>query len=406
MRISKIIHTWFLIVIFILLLVSELFDISILKYTDEIIEIFCLFYLLYTLQIKENFYFLIGILCIFIIGIIGNLFSRYDRTFIMIVEDFLLILKFPIIFISLMSFSNQKLTKCKHKKSINILFKFACLFTLIVFANCFYKYLTVGGRVAFLNNTYAGTAGLFSVLFSYIIFSYYRIKKIVLPIYAYLFLGMNFVTTIITQSNISILIFIIMTGYFIYERVFEPKIKGNYLLFICLFVVSALAFLVSYNKLVAYFTTKNAPRYLFLSNSFSLANKYFPFGVGFGLFGSTIAERYYSPVYYDLGFNEIWGVMPGQFLNDTFYPTILGELGYFGLLIYMLFLLSCYKNISGVKNNINFNRIVLLAFLVSGFTSNFFNSAIGTCFAVSFVIFNVHPKNIQKNYRKIGLNNI
>ena len=60
MRISKIIHTWFLIVIFILLLVSELFDISILKYTDEIIEIFCLFYLLYTLQIKENFYFLIG----------------------------------------------------------------------------------------------------------------------------------------------------------------------------------------------------------------------------------------------------------------------------------------------------------------------------------------------------------
>ena len=75
-------------------------------------------------------------------------------------------------------------------------------------------------------------------------------------------------------------------------------------------------------------------------------------------------------------------------------------------LILIFILISCYKNISGVKNNINFNRIVLLAFLVSGFTSNFFNSAIGTCFAVSFVIFNVHPKNIQKNYRKIGLNNI
>lgn len=65
---------------------------------------------------------------------------------------------------------------------------------------------------------------------------------------------------------------------------------------------------------------------------------YVPFGSGLGSFGTAAAAKEYSPLYYDYGLNEIWGLTPENpnFLADAFYPT-LAEFGIVGLLFFLWF---------------------------------------------------------------------
>jgi len=84
------------------------------------------------------------------------------------------------------------------------------------------------------------------------------------------------------------------------------------------------------------------PRNVLYRTGVIIAEKHFPFGVGFGRFGGEIAARYYSPVYDRYKFSQIHGLWPkGRFLRDTFWPMILGELGFVGFIAYggvMIFL--------------------------------------------------------------------
>lgn len=70
----------------------------------------------------------------------------------------------------------------------------------------------------------------------------------------------------------------------------------------------------------------------------------FPFGVGFGRFGSAVARQYYSPLYYDLGYPSVWGLGPtaqsGAFLTDTFWPAIIGETGFLGTAFFVVALFA------------------------------------------------------------------
>ncbi len=75
----------------------------------------------------------------------------------------------------------------------------------------------------------------------------------------------------------------------------------------------------------------DAPRTLMYQASVELAASSAPFGVGFGRFGTYTAFENYSPVYYALGFDQIYGLEPGaDYATDTFWPAILGEVGFFG----------------------------------------------------------------------------
>jgi hypothetical protein len=78
-----------------------------------------------------------------------------------------------------------------------------------------------------------------------------------------------------------------------------------------------------------------------------VALQHFPWGAGFGRFGSGIARQNYSPEYLALGYPKIWGLGPteesGKFLTDTFWPAVLGEAGFFGLIAYALALLAIWK---------------------------------------------------------------
>jgi hypothetical protein len=74
--------------------------------------------------------------------------------------------------------------------------------------------------------------------------------------------------------------------------------------------------------------------------SFEVARDDFPLGGGLGRWGSWMSRQHYSPLYYEYEVNKIRGLKPSHPINatDTFWPQILGELGFPGFLAYATFL--------------------------------------------------------------------
>ncbi|MBY4207234.1 hypothetical protein HQO44_12240 [Rhodococcus fascians] len=87
-------------------------------------------------------------------------------------------------------------------------------------------------------------------------------------------------------------------------------------------------------------------------DGFGIAIDRFPFGSGFGRFGSATARAYYSPEYEGLGYRNVWGLGAdtenGRFLTDTFWPSVFGEAGFVGGAGFIgglwIFFQSCRQN--------------------------------------------------------------
>ncbi|MBD7970812.1 hypothetical protein H9647_22365 [Paenibacillus sp. Sa2BVA9] len=173
-------------------------------------------------------------------------------------------------------------------------------------------------------------------------------------------------------------------------------IKNVLTLIIPVTIISVVIFLLAGNYLVE-LTDLTVSRYVEVDVmksarkamyhfAFVIANTNFPFGVGFGRYGGFIAREEYSPVYYEYGMNNIYGLSPENpiWATDTYWPYILGELGYCGTIIllvlfaYLLIkLFSNYKNIGNkiAKSFVLFAAFVLIQALVESFGEPVFNSS-------------------------------
>lgn len=82
------------------------------------------------------------------------------------------------------------------------------------------------------------------------------------------------------------------------------------------------------------------PRLLLYATSVDVARDHFPLGAGLGRYGSPMSRIDFSPLYARYGLDRIWGLTPqyDAYITDTFWPHVLGEVGVFGLIAYLVFL--------------------------------------------------------------------
>lgn len=152
------------------------------------------------------------------------------------------------------------------------------------------------------------------------------------------------------------------------------------------FVVSLLFFgvlSVGSFQIQTYLLNVNAPRYLFFLHGVELANQHFPFGTGFATFGSDQAARAYSPIYYELGFQYLFGLNPedGSFLSDTFWPMALGQFGWIGFVLfivsYMRIILSFTHNRGTQTESKSFLYAAFFAYMIHAVGSAILSSSAG-----------------------------
>lgn len=112
-----------------------------------------------------------------------------------------------------------------------------------------------------------------------------------------------------------------------------------------LIIIAILGICGGYFQIRYYFLDNVTPRALFLANGIETANQYFPTGAGFSTYGSNMAKVHYSPLYRQYGFSKIWGMNEDeqQFLNDNFWPMIMGQYGWIGMLLYIAILVLMFK---------------------------------------------------------------
>lgn len=104
------------------------------------------------------------------------------------------------------------------------------------------------------------------------------------------------------------------------------------------------AIAIGWDQYQYYFMSSGFARTELTKAAVQIANSYFPFGSGFGTYGSNITadSRYYSPLYFKYGLSAVYGLIPGDvsFLSDVFWPIVIGQFGWAGLILYCVMLVA------------------------------------------------------------------
>jgi hypothetical protein len=104
--------------------------------------------------------------------------------------------------------------------------------------------------------------------------------------------------------------------------------------------------------------------------SIKIATTHFPLGTGGGTFGSAPSYQYgYSYVYYTYGLNTLYGgsrELP-RFLQDIFWPKILGEAGVLGFAFYAMFFVAISAPLFRIRSKTRGRGDMLQAFCIANF---------------------------------------
>lgn len=147
-----------------------------------------------------------------------------------------------------------------------------------------------------------------------------------------------------SKAFVAVIVYIALFWHLIIQR---KKLK----LWHCV-AIGILAFYFAWDQIYFYYfkLVGASARSVLTLTSFKIMKDYFPIGTGFGTYASHAAGLNYSPVYSLYGFENIWEVShlnPSAFLDDTFWPIIIGQTGFLGTLSYIGILVSilyrCFK---------------------------------------------------------------
>ena len=141
------------------------------------------------------------------------------------------------------------------------------------------------------------------------------------------------------------------------------------------------------------------------------------FGLGFGTWGGYASSIVYSPYYYDLGFNKLWGFIPGSssYTGDNYIAHIIAEIGIIGTFLLLKLYYWIFKLFSNIKEIVFYNktsnkeRLFALFFLLAYIELLF--ELLGICAdeisSVSYFVFflsGIYIGLILKRYNQIGKN--
>ncbi|MFC0275372.1 hypothetical protein ACFFH2_01485 [Enterococcus devriesei] len=314
--------------------------IDVLSSLDEIITIIYLFFVIYIFFRNKNIsslyrYIVVMIMVISIIGLVSNIIMGFNQPLFPIIVDIVMSMKlfitfafyYGISFQDTMDYINDKLSYFS-KLSLLILFLIGTISQFVPNSMVLSEKRYGLSPFSFVY-VFPGDTGFLVISLMLIIL----IKANSLKANDYFFILLGSII-IMETTKIQVMVFpLALIGMSVFRKF---KLKINVFAFSA---IGCLFLLFGYSQLYDYFldVTHYSPRKIMLLDSVRLANAYFPGGTGFGLFGSEMAARYYSPVYYLLGYNKLYGLdgdLRFSTLNDNYLAMVLGQFGWIGGALY------------------------------------------------------------------------
>ena len=345
------------------------------------------------------------ILCLLVsyaIGIVSNFKSKIIPINITAAIDLFSVYKFALVFIAL----RNLVTITSRKKIVFIISKISKIFVIFSFVFCILSQfidlgMTYGERYGikafhfiFGNHSHFGIILIACLLI--IGFSESK-RKNVFTIY----LIISIIPLLLTTKGVIYSFLIFSAIFLILNRKKVLKIKNFILPIIILLFVSSL-------QINDYFKNEDSIRMTFFFFAIKTANNYFPLGSGFATYGSAEAAKNYSPLYYEYGFNNLYGLGDtddnNMYLNDNYWATIIGELGYIGFGFMVLMFLYIFK----IFNNYEYidarSKLLLISALIMLFISSIATGIIKSMPGV--FLFSIFAILLPNKHEKAQLNNI
>lgn len=355
-------------------------------YLDEMIGVVSLLYAMLYLIVsisrgtisKADAAFLIALFLSIVWGVISNLASGISRTWFSIGVDAVVETKVLACFFWMKTIVTSKIKDDIIRiwtpiAKLFLIVAFVCGVLTLFFDTGMYNQMRFGIRSFnfFYQHAFQFTTAEISALLLVLVYSEENQKSS-----ANGWILITMITLVLTTKGPAF-IFVVVGLFLMWYFKRHRRISSIAIASICLLIL-----VVGIYQIQNYFLEPNTPRNVFTVYSLKTANRYFPFGSGFATFGSDQASRDYSPLYYEYGFNTMWGMgtKNGWFLSDNFWQGSLAQFGWLGLCIYIVPYMLVFAYISR-SDYLRKTKSLLLAHVlqlyVHGFGSAILSSSTG-----------------------------
>lgn len=332
-------------------IVSLLFPTGLFSYVDEILAVISAIYICrnYKYLVYEE-KLIIKLLIVFIIvGCIGTFRNRYQLGLWPIFLDMEGCTKFFLVYI-LGRHYTQNLSDAKKKatiKAINLwLIPFVIVGCVCGIINFFIDIgMSYETRMGFRTFKYIFTDSAHIGLCWYMVMMFLTANYMITPrLYNFIIILMGLIVWTLTFKSRAVLFVILYLLLFFWIILHNKKLKLNLLSTI---VVVGFSIFITFDQIETYFLSGNEkmPRFILLNGGIETMVRFFPFGAGFGTYGTDVAVKYYSNLYYELGYDKLWGLTPEEpiYAHDSYWPAIMGEFGITGVLLLFVVFYFIYK---------------------------------------------------------------
>lgn len=354
-------------------------------YIDEgitvILAIWALPFMFRGSKVRFRFQLLCTLMLFLAVGLISTVISGVEQPYTAVLIDLFTCAKFFLVFIASTSLFEFGCASVGALRAAACFSRVYLVLLVISFAvNCVVDLgMTTGEREAFSffyghpSNFAAAVVGCLGVILADgRNVRFYTFLAVVLFVASNRFKAMGFA-------------FVIFIAVFFYGE--RKKIPRSFLV-LALF---GLIF-IAQDQIRVYFLDTDTARSALLLNAFKVAAMFIPFGSGFATYGSSVTISHYSPLYYTLGFHQIWGLSPLQpsYIADSFWPIILGQFGLIGLILFVclfFILIKEIKNLMGVGGISLWSVCSIVGYLLIASTSETaFFSSYAPCLALSLAL--------------------
>lgn len=384
--------------LFIFLVLENIFSpyIPFINYFDEILTIWailiCIFHKKRTKISTSDNYIIGSIGIVVLIGIFSTAIHHIQPDFGGIWRDCLAIIKFPLCYYVYYNYTSDYTKKLALKKATK--FSRFLLSVILLFG-----FISLATRLPLLNNGFRYGLPLYTFFYTHNTFLIAAVVVMMSVLSAnginknkkYIVFGIIILLLTLRSKAMPIAFIMILVLIIRKKEVFNI---GRFKLLIISILGTFLALYVSADRIDDYFEyADTSARGAFYINGILIANKYFPLGSGFCTFASTLSGEYYSPLYFEYGMQNIWGISVDDtsYAGDTFWPNIYAQYGYIGLIFYIIMFINLIKS---ANNRFIFfsdkwiSLMLLLLYSLSASTAeSFFTNDSGVIFAMVMSIY-------------------
>ena len=377
----------------VLLFLGEVFSskIEILKYIDELLCIISILYIFLQIFVKKYIkkrdiiiLTLLGI--IVLLGIFGNITRNIQKNWFYILVDIISTIKCLTIYIFIKYYLTPKSSQIIIRNFFYIS-KFLILISTVFALVSQFINLKMTGEIRYGIKGYFFIFGMQHVLAIYImsalLFIYANEKNTRKQKFYTILAFFNEFMTTKGPSIIWCFLVILFLKYFYRKEKVSKKI---------VILIAIVSVLLGQYQINTYFKNVDAPRALLLKYGIITGNNYFPIGAGFASYGSEMARYDYSKLYIKYGFNNYYGMSTdyGAFLNDNYWPMLIGQTGYFATGFMLIIYYIIFKGLQE-KNKNNKVKAILLSnyiyIIIHSLGSAAITSSTGVFIFIIFAIF-------------------